>query len=64
MPGPAAALCAGFKQGSEPLPTPPVTKSVEDFRKGGMSDTDMLEAALAWAHKQKLTEGAPAGGSA
>ena len=40
-----------------------MTQSVEEFRKGGMSDTDMLEAALAWAHKQKLTQGAPAGSS-
>ncbi len=26
-----------------------------EFRKSGMSDTEMLQAALAWAHKQPDT---------
>lgn len=47
---------AGYKQGNEPLPLPPVTRSVLMFRKPGMSDTGMLQAALAWAHLQPVTD--------
>ncbi|KAL4434670.1 hypothetical protein ABPG77_002793 [Micractinium sp. CCAP 211/92] len=47
---------AGYRQGNEPLPEPPVTRNVTDFRKSGMSDTEMLQAALAWAHKQPDTD--------
>lgn len=58
-----AALCAalprptGYKQGNEPLPVPPVTRSVLTFRKAGMSDTKMFKAALAWAHSRPVTDG-------
>ncbi|KAI3429363.1 hypothetical protein D9Q98_005458 [Chlorella vulgaris] len=47
---------AGYKQGNEPLPVPPVTRSVLTFRKAGMSDTKMFKAALAWAHSQPVTD--------
>ena len=40
-----------------PLPEPPATVSVEDVREKGMSDTEMLQAALKWAHEQPVTEG-------
>ena len=46
---------AGYKQGNEPLPNPPVTRSVLKFKRPGMSDTQMFQAALAWAHKRSLT---------
>ena len=42
---------AGYKQGNEPLPTPPVTINYKTFQKAGMSDTQALLAALAWAQK-------------
>ncbi|PSC76256.1 glycosyltransferase family 77 isoform A [Micractinium conductrix] len=48
---------AGYMQGNSPLPTPPVTRSVLDFRKPRASDTDMFLAALAWAHRQPVTAG-------
>lgn len=43
---------AGYKQGNEPLPSPPVTASYKQFQQPGMSDTDALLAAVAWAHQQ------------
>lgn len=43
---------AGYKQGNEPLPSPPVTVSYKQFQKAGMSDTAALLAAVDWAHKQ------------
>ena len=43
---------AGYKQGNEPLPSPPVTVSYKQFQTPGMSDTAALLAAVAWAHKQ------------
>lgn len=45
---------AGYKQG-EPLPTPPATRSVTDWRHG-RSDTEMFKAALAWANNETLTD--------
>ena len=53
----AASLNAGYRQGSAPLPDPPVTRTVVSFKKAGMSDTAALQAALAWAHKQPVTDG-------
>ena len=54
----ACAPCAaGYRQASVPLPEPPATVSVEDFREKGMSDTKMLQAALKWAHEQPVTGG-------
>lgn len=47
---------AGYKQGAEHIPTPPVTRSVLDFRQPGASDTQMLVAALDWANAQNLTD--------
>lgn len=47
---------AGYSQGNELLPEPPVTRNVTEFRKPGMSDTEMLQAALSWAHEQPDTE--------
>jgi hypothetical protein len=44
-------LPAGYHQGNDPLPNPPVTRSVLEFRKKGMSDTQMLMAAVDWANK-------------
>ena len=52
-------VAAGYRQGSVPLPEPPTTRSVEEFRKKGMGDTAMLQAALKWAHAQPVTKGAP-----
>jgi len=50
---PTDYLSAGYKQGNAPLPdTSTVTRNVTDFRRPGMSDTDMLLAALKWAHRQ------------
>lgn len=46
---------AGYKQGNEPLPSPPVTVSYKQFQQPGMSDSDALLAAVAWAHKQPYT---------
>ncbi len=37
-----------------PLPTPPATRSVLDFRRAGGTDTQMLQDALAWAHAQPV----------
>ncbi|EFN50959.1 hypothetical protein CHLNCDRAFT_141582 [Chlorella variabilis] len=48
---------AGYHQGNDPLPDPPVTKSVLDFKRRGMSDTAMLQAALSWANKQRPATG-------
>lgn len=45
---------AGYRQGNVPLPTPPATRSVADFRRPGGSDTQMLQDALAWAHAQPV----------
>ncbi|KAL4448197.1 hypothetical protein ABPG75_005416 [Micractinium tetrahymenae] len=42
---------AGYHQGNDPLPSPPVTKSVLDFKQGS-TDTEMLVKALDWAHQQ------------
>ncbi|PRW57063.1 band 7 [Chlorella sorokiniana] len=46
---------AGYKQGNEPLPSPPVTVSYKQFQQAGMSDTQALLAAVDWAHKQPYT---------
>ena len=46
--------CAGYRQGIVPLPAPPATRSVTDFRKPGGSDTQMFQDALAWAHAQPV----------
>lgn len=56
---PLTFLPAGYRQGAVPLPTPPATRSVTDFRKPGGSDTQMLQDALAWAHAQPID---PTGG--
>lgn len=48
---------AGYRQGAAPVPSPPATRSVLEFRLAGMDDTAMLQAALAWANSQPLTEG-------
>lgn len=48
---------AGYRQGNAPLPNPPVTRSVMDFKQPGMSDTDVLQAAVGWANSQPLEEG-------
>ena len=51
-------LCAGYHQGDDPLPTPPVTKWVTDFAAEGRNNSDMLIAAVDWANAQPLTDGA------
>lgn len=51
---PPALLPAGYRQGGVPLPTPPATRSVLDFRRAGGTDTQMLQDALAWAHAQPV----------
>lgn len=43
---------AGYKQGNEALPSPPVTVDYKQFQQPGMSDTQALLAAVDWAHKQ------------
>lgn len=48
---------AGYKQGNEPLPQPPVTRSVLEFYDDGMNDTAAIKAALDWANTQPLTDG-------
>lgn len=48
---------AGYHQGNDPLPSPPVTKSVLDFKPGSRDDTEMLVKAVEWAHKQSPPKG-------
>ena len=48
---------AGYKQGNEPLPSPPITRSIMEFDDGSMNDTAVIKAALDWANSQPLTKG-------
>ena len=54
----AAADAAGYHQGDDPLPSPPVTKWLKSFQKQGRTDQQAFEAMLDWAHAQPVTEGA------
>ena len=56
-PCPPARHSAGYKQGNEPLPSPPITRSIMEFDDGSMNDTAILKAALDWANSQPLTDG-------
>lgn len=42
-------------------PTPAVTKNVSDFRMPGMDDTEMIKAALKWAHARPASAGETSG---
>ena len=54
---PARPPAAGYHQGNAPLPQPPVTRPLSDFQRG-KSDTEALQAALDWAHRQPNNGGA------
>lgn len=53
---------AGYKQGNEALPSPPVTVNYKQFQQPGMSDTQALLAAVDWAHKQPYNSERRGGG--
>lgn len=60
---PSCCALAGYHQGNDPLPSPPVTKSVLDFKPGSRDDTEMLVKAVEWAHKQSPPKGGLGAGS-
>ena len=54
---PPAHHSAGYRHSEVPRPLPEVTRTLEEFRKEGMNDTEALLAMVAWGNEQPEARG-------
>lgn len=57
QPPPGPPPPPGYKSSDAALPRPPPSKSLEDFQKGGRSDSEALAAAVEWANSRPRKDG-------